>query len=75
MMNYTLEEKYKLIEEELINSNDKNPINIAKNIMNKDYINMRGPEHHFLDGGAFFTAYYNCGGDINLNDALSSLKQ
>lgn len=75
MMNYILEEKYKLIEEELINSNDKNPINIAKNIMNKDYINMHGPEHHFLDGGAFLTAYYNCGGDINLNDALASLKE
>ncbi len=55
-MEYTLQEKYDLIKQHLLNTQSKNPIKIAKELMNKDFINMHGPEHHFLDGAAFLTA-------------------
>ena len=74
-MDYTLEEKYKLIKDDILKQDSKNPIDIVKNIMNKDYINMHGPEHHFLDGSAFLMAYKNAGGDIDINNALEKLKE
>lgn len=73
-MNYTLEEKYNFIEEELLKQDSKNPIDIVKSIMKKDYISMHGPEHHFLDGAAFLIAYNNAGGNIDINNALNKLK-
>lgn len=74
-MEYTLEEKYKLIEEDIIKQTSKNPILIVKEIMHKDYINMHGPEHHFLDGAAFMVAYKNAGGNIDLENSLKMLKE
>jgi hypothetical protein len=72
-MMYTLEEKYKLIRENVIKAKSKNPIEIVKDIMHKDFINIHGPEHHYLDGAAFLVAYKNAGGDIELNSALDEL--
>ena len=72
-MEYTLEDKYKLIKEELLSSNSKNPIDIFKFITSKDYINIHGPEHHFLDGAIFLTAYKNAGGNIDLMKSLDLL--
>ena len=46
-MEYTLDDKYKLIKEEVLKSKSKNPIEIAKSIMHKDFVNIHGPEHHF----------------------------
>lgn len=69
----TLEEKYVKIKCMLLNSNSKNPIEIVKNIMHMDFINMHGPEHHYLDGGAFLAAYKNAGGKIDLEEALDTL--
>lgn|SRR5574344_1477750 len=72
-MNYTLEEKYELIKENIIKENSKNPISIVKKVMHKDFINIHGPEHHFLDGAAFLVAYKNAGGIIDLKSALNEL--
>ena len=55
-MKYTLEEKFKFIHECIIKENSTNPIEIVKNIMHKEFINMHGPEHHFLDGASFLVA-------------------
>jgi hypothetical protein len=66
-------EKYKLIRENVIKAKSKNPIEIVKDIMHKDFINIHGPEHHYLDGAAFLVAYKNAGGDIELNSALDEL--
>ena len=74
-MNYTLEEKYSLIKEAVKKENSKNPINIVKNIMHNDYINIHGPEHHFLDGASFLAAFKNAGGDINLDESLEELSK
>ena len=74
-MNYTLEEKYSLIKEAIKRENSKNPIIIVKNIMHEDYINIHGPEHHFIDGASFLVAFKNAGGDINLLESLDELSK
>ena len=55
-MEYTVEQKYQLIKDNLLNQTSKNPISIVKSLMHSDFINIHGPEHHFLDGAAFMTA-------------------
>ncbi|MCH5163116.1 MAG: hypothetical protein J1G38_06480 [Clostridiales bacterium] len=74
-MEYTLNEKYDLLIGEIVKSKSKNPVQIAKDFMHKDYVNIHGPEHHFLDGAAFLVAYSNAGGQIDLNNALSALRE
>lgn len=72
-MDYTLENKYRLIKDEAVKSSSKNPIEIAKELMRKEFINIHGPEHHFLDGAAFLVAYNNAGGNIDINNSLDEL--
>jgi len=74
-MEYTLENKYELIKEEILKQTSKNPIEIVKAIMHKEYINIHGPEHHYLDGAAFMIAYKNAGGEIDIREALDKLKE
>ena len=74
-MEYTLNEKYDLIIAEVVKAKSRNPIEIIKEIMHKDFINIHGPEHHFLDGAAFLTAYKNAGGQLDINQALSELRE
>ncbi|MGN1295632.1 MAG: DUF5714 domain-containing protein [Bacilli bacterium] len=71
----TLEDKIKLINKELENNKSKNPIEIAQSIMDRDFINIHGPEHHYLDGASFLIAYQNAGGNIDLNHALEELQK
>ena len=66
-MDYTLEEKYARIREDVLAAIGCDPVRIAHEIMRRDYINMHGPEHHFLDGAAFLAAYRNAGGEIDLD--------
>ena len=72
-MDYTLEEKYARIREDALAAIGCDPVHIAHEIMRRDYINMHGPEHHFLDGAAFLAAYRNAGGEIDLDKALDEL--
>ncbi len=72
-MDYTMEDKYRLIKEECLKAQGTNPIEIVKSVMHKDFISMHGPEHHLLDGAAFLAAYKNAGGDINLEEAIDAL--
>ena len=53
-MEYTLEQKYELIKNKLLQSTEKNPLKLIKDIMHNDFINIHGPEHHFLDGGGIY---------------------
>ena len=72
-MNYTLEEKYNIIKEMVKEVTSKNPITILKKLMHKDFINIHGPEHHFLDGAAFLVACKNAEGKIDIDDCLDEL--
>ena len=74
-MEYTMSEKYDLIVGEVIKATSTNPIAIVKEIMHKDFVNIHGPEHHFLDGAAFLAAYKNAGGQIDLPNALLALRE
>ncbi len=51
----------------------KNPIEIFINIARNDFIRIHGPEHHILDGSALLTAFYNAGGEINLQESLREM--
>ena len=55
-MQYSLEEKYLKIKEQVLLEQEKDPIIILKHLMHQDYINIHGPEHHFLDGACFLMA-------------------
>lgn len=72
-MEYTLDEKYRLIKKELLKSSSKNPVEIAQTIMHSDFVNIHGPEHHYLDGASFLVAYKNSGGKVDLDSALDEL--
>ena len=74
-MEYTLDDKYKLIKEEVLKSKSKNPIEIAKSIMHKDFVNIHGSEHHFLDGACFLVAYKNAGGEVDVSQAIDMLAE
>ena len=74
-MEYTLDEKYKLIKEEVLKSSSKNPVEIAKSIMHKDFVNIHGPEHHFLDGASFLVAFKNAGGEVDVSEAIDTLAE
>ncbi|MDD7735830.1 MAG: DUF5714 domain-containing protein [Bacilli bacterium] len=74
-MSYTLQEKYSLIKEAVKKESSKNPILIVKKIMHEDFINIHGPEHHFLDGASFLVAYKNAGGEIDIDESLEELSK
>ncbi len=73
-MEYSLQDKFNLIKRDIVEYTSNNPVAIVKKIMLKDYINVHGPEHHFLDGAVFATAIKNVGGDFNLDECLNELE-
>lgn len=68
-----MEDKYKLIKEECLKSTTTNPIEFIVYMMQKDYINIHGPEHHVLDGSCFLTVLHNAGVDFDLEKALDQM--
>lgn len=76
MTESTLTEKYNLIKKDIIECKSQtNPVEIALKIMRKDYLSVHGPEHHYLDGAAFLTAYRNAGGAIELGNCFDKLAE
>ena len=73
-MEYTLQEKYDMIKSAVLGCDDKDPVKIARLVMDEEYVNMHGPEHHFLDGAAFLMAYRNAGGAIDAEGAAQLLQ-
>lgn len=73
-MEYTLEDKLLLTDNAIYELTSENPIEIVKYFMDKDFVNIHGSEHHYIDGAAFLTAYRNAGGKIDLAKALNELK-
>ena len=52
----------------------RDPIEIMRKLMEDPYIYMHGPEHHIMAGAALLTAYHNCGGQIDLKEALEEMR-
>ena len=46
---------------------------LEKQIAEKEYVSIHGPEHHILDGASLLVAYKNAGGEIDLEQALDRL--
>lgn len=48
-----------LIEQYCLNSNSKNPVYVANEVMKLPKVNLHGPEHHFIVPAVLLTAYFN----------------
>lgn len=69
----TIKEKAELIIKDIKLEKGTSPIRIFKNIAQKEYVSIHGPEHHVLDGASLLVAYKNAGGEIDIDRALNSL--
>ena len=58
-----------------LRAESKNPVDIANEMMENEYINMHGPEHHYLIIAALLAAYKNAGGQIDLEKLLAKAKE
>ena len=68
-----MEGRAKKIIEACLYEKSKNPVEIFYNIAQMDFVRIHGPEHHVLDGAALLTAFYNAGGQIDLQTSLNEL--
>ena len=59
--------------EQCLTFQGKNPLVLLQSMMEHPYIHMHGPEHHILVGAALLTAYRNCGGEVDLEQALKEM--
>ncbi|MCL2632657.1 MAG: DUF5714 domain-containing protein [Coriobacteriia bacterium] len=57
------------------NTDKRDPYVIANEIMKNPTIHMHGPENHVLIGSALLAAYRNSGGSIDIEDALTKMRQ
>ena len=55
----TVREKAELIVKDIKKEQGTNPVVIFKQIAEKEYISIHGPEHHILDGASLLVAYKN----------------
>ena len=69
----TVREKAELIVKDIKKEQGTNPVVIFKQIAEKEYVSIHGPEHHILDGASLLVAYKNAGGEIDLEQALDRL--
>lgn len=56
-----------------LNTQSKNPIEIAQQMMASPAVHMHGPEHHFLVSAALLAAYKNSGGEVDMHTALNAV--
>ena len=52
----------------------RSPIAVMQELMENPFIYMHGPEHHVMAGAALLAAYHNCGGDIDISQALEEMR-
>lgn len=69
----TLEEKGKQIIEDIKKETGISPVRIFKDMAQKDYIAIHGPEHHVLDGASLLVACKNAGMEYDLDESLNKL--
>lgn len=69
----TVLEKAECIIRDIKNAKGVNPVSIFYSIVQNEYMNIHGPEHHILDGACLLVAYKNAGGKIDIDAALEKL--
>ena len=52
----------------------KDPVEILNKMMRLPFCHMHGPEHHIMVGSVLLTAYKNAGGNVDLPEALTEMK-
>lgn len=57
-----------------LSETSKNPVKIIDKMMSMPFCHMHGPEHHIMVGMALLTAFRNAGGKVELNKALTEMK-
>lgn len=58
-----------------LNTEDVNPVRIAAEMMKEPFVNMHGPEHHYIVPAAMLAAYGNLTAGGNLEARLARAKQ
>lgn len=66
---------YEYITESAVEAKEKAPAAIAVNMMKGPYVNMHGPEHHYLIIAALLSAFRNTGGKIDFSKSLEKAQQ
>ena len=61
------------IEAYCLRSEEKDPVAVAKALMDQPYVHMHGNEHHVLVGAALLTAYYHSGGAVSFDEAMAEI--
>ena len=61
------------IEAYCLRSEEKNPVAVARALMDQPYVHMHGNEHHVLVGAALLTAYYHSGGAVAFAEAMAEI--
>ncbi len=64
---------YEQIKRDCLLAEEHDPIALIMRLMQTDYIQIHGPEHHMLDGACFLTALHNTGVEFDLDAALQEL--
>lgn len=62
-----------VIRRRCLETDSRNPLELAQEIMEDPFIYMHGPEHHVMVGAVLLAAYHNCGGEIDLTAALEEM--
>ncbi len=58
-----------------VESDSRDPVALAQELMGDGTIHPNGPEHHTLVGAALLTAYRNCGGKADIAAAFPILRE
>lgn len=66
---------YEIITSLALKTGSNDPAAIAREMMENDFINMHGPEHHYLVVAALLAAYKNAGGTLDLEKSLGLARQ
>jgi hypothetical protein len=65
----------KIITQFCLNSDSKNPMEMAKTIMKHPTMPMHGPEHHAMIAGVLVTAYRNAAGKLSDEKTIEAIRR
>ena len=55
----------------LLQSRERDPLRLFEAVIDLDGVHLHGPEHHMIVPCVLLTAYHNCGGELDLAEALT----
>jgi len=70
-----MEKGYEIITDLALSSEEHSPLNLALKMMKNPFINIHGPEHHYLVPACLLSAYKNTVKDFDLQEGLLKARQ